>query len=97
MLDHLLTQAGMLIFLAILVEAITEVIKNLFPQTVKDRITYALSILVGVGLAYGMRIDLFGLAGSSGFWVSVMVAGIIASRGANYVSGIMKKIGMLKR
>lgn len=84
------------IFVAILTESLTEIIKNLIPNgVVKDKLTYALSIVVGITLAFAFNLNIFELDGF-GKYVSIVTAGIIASRGANYVNGFLKKFNILR-
>lgn len=86
-----------LLLVAVLSESLTEIVKNIFPNNViKDRITYIISIIVGIGLAFAFDLNLLGLEGIAKY-VSIVAAGLIASRGANYVNGFMKKFDILKR
>lgn len=96
MLSTLLASMTLLLFVAILTESVTEVIKNLFPEgIIQDKATYLLAIIVGVTLAFAFNLDIFGLSGV-GAIVSKVLAGIIASRGANYVNGFMKRFDILR-
>lgn len=95
MIEMILAQVGTLLLIAVLSESLTEIIKNMFSSVVQDKVTYFVSIAVGIVLAYAFGLNLFGLTGA---WqhVSTVSAGLIASRGANYVNGFMKKLGILK-
>lgn len=84
---------GLWLLVAGLTEAITEVIKAILP--VKDKLTYAVSIVVGVGLAIAFGLNPFGLTGIAAY-ASMVAAGILASRGANYLNGWLKKFGITK-
>lgn len=96
MLEVFFASLTLLLVVAILTESVTEIIKNLFPQgAVQDKVTYAISIVVGVALAFGFELNIFGLEGF-GAVVSQILAGIVASRGANYVNGFMKKFEILR-
>ncbi|MCY8197904.1 hypothetical protein MOC90_06080 [Bacillus spizizenii] len=96
MVETLFASATLLLFVAILTESITEVIKNLFPEgVVQDKITYILSIAVGILLAFIFNLEPFGLEGV-GVIVSKVLMGIIASRGANYVNGFLKRFEILR-
>jgi hypothetical protein len=83
------------LMVAFLTESLTEVIKNLFPTVIKDKATYSTSIVIGIVLAYAFGLNIFGLVGA-GVYVSYVVAGVLASRGANYVNGLLSKLGIVK-
>ncbi|KGP82417.1 MULTISPECIES: hypothetical protein [unclassified Paenibacillus] len=82
---------GLWMLVAGLTEAITEVIKKVMP--IKDTGTYAVSIIVGVGLAFAFGLNPFGLTGIAAY-SSTVAAGLLASRGANYLSDWLKKLGI---
>ncbi|WP_434750870.1 hypothetical protein [Paenibacillus amylolyticus] len=82
---------GLWMLVASLTEAITEVIKKAIP--IKDTVTYTVSIIVGVGLAFAFGLNPFGLTGIAAY-SSTVAAGLLASRGANYLSDWLKKIGI---
>jgi len=84
---------AMWLFVAGLTEALTEFVKNLFPK-LKDRGTYGVSILIGIALAFVFGLNPFGLVGI-GAYASTVIAGILASRGANYLNGLLKKFGIV--
>jgi hypothetical protein len=84
---------GLWLLVAGLTEAITEIVKNMFP--VKDKVTYGISIGVGVILAIAFGLNPFGLTGMAAY-TSMVAAGILASRGSNYLNGLLKKLGIVK-
>ncbi|QNR70401.1 hypothetical protein IAQ67_29040 (plasmid) [Paenibacillus peoriae] len=86
---------AMWLFVAGLTEALTELVKNLLPNLVKDKVTYVASIVIGVALAFVFGLNPFGLAGI-GAYASTVIAGVLASRGANYLNGLLKKLGILQ-
>ncbi|WP_432776002.1 hypothetical protein AAFJ72_03080 [Brevibacillus gelatini] len=90
MIDQFVHHATLLAFMAILVEAVTEITKNAFPS-LKDRATYILSIFIGIALSLAFQINPFGLAGN-GYYVSAVLAGLLTSRGANYLNSLVKKL-----
>lgn len=96
MVDVMLSHVAVLLFVAILTESITEIIKSTFNDLIKDKFTYLLSVVVGVVLAFAFNLNLFGLEGQYKY-VSIVAAGLIASRGANYVNGFMKKFDLLRK
>lgn len=84
------------LLVAFLTETLTEILKNMVPNgAVKDKATYGLSIMLGIVLAYAFALNPFALAGVASH-VSTVAAGLIASRGANFVNGFMKKAGIIK-
>lgn len=84
-------------FVAVLTESLTEVVKNAMPNgVVRDRVTYAVSIVIGVVLSFSFDLNIFGLEGFGGY-VAIVSAGLIASRGANFVNGFVKKVGIIKQ
>lgn len=93
--NTILANTALLLVVAILTESVTEVIKSLAPKVIKDKVTYAISIIVGITLAFSFELNLFGLEGYGGY-VSIVFAGLIASRGANYVHDFLKKFDILK-
>lgn len=82
------------LFVAGLTEALTELVKNLIPIGIKDKATYAVSMVIGIALAIAFGLNPFGLVGA-GAYVSMVAAGILASRGSNYLNGLLKKIGII--
>lgn len=95
-LDVLVSSGALLLIVAILTESVTEVIKSIFPKgSIQDKVTYGVSVLVGLVLAFAFHLNIFGLNGF-GEYVSIVFAGLIASRGANYVNGFLKKFDILR-
>ncbi|ALA07187.1 hypothetical protein SECTIM467_57 [Brevibacillus phage SecTim467] len=87
---------AMFILVAFLTETLTEILKNMIPNdTIQDKGTYVLSIVIGVILAYAFALNPFALVGAAKH-VSIVSAGLIASRGANFVNGFMKQVGIIK-
>ncbi len=89
-----ITATGIWILVAGLTEAITEILKNVSPKMFKDKATYSLSIIIGISLSFAFRINPFGLEGWAGY-TSTIATGILASRGANYLNGLLKKLNIL--
>jgi hypothetical protein len=83
------------LLVAFLTEGVTEILKALFPDKIKDRATFFTSVGVGIILAFAFGINPFGLTGF-GAYVTTVAAGILASRGANYLNGFLKKVGVIK-
>ncbi|QQE75738.1 hypothetical protein KDJ56_07305 [Brevibacillus composti] len=83
------------ILVALLTEGVTEILKVLFPDKIKDKATFATSIVVGVALAFSFNLQLFNLSGVGAYFATA-AAGILASRGANYLNGFLKKMDIIK-
>lgn len=78
-----------------LTESVTEILKAIFPDKIKDRATFFTSVGVGIVLAFAFGLNPFGLTGF-GAYATTIAAGVLASRGANYLNGFLKKIGVIK-
>lgn len=91
--DAVVSTVGIWLLVAGLTEAITEIFKQVLPSYIKEKATYGLSIIIGIGLAFAFQLNPFGLNGTAEF-VSTMAAGVLASRGANYLNSLLKKLGM---
>ena len=88
-------KVSLLLVLAILVEALTEYVKNLIHA--RDRngiITQACAMAFGILLCVGSGADLFGMLGIPFRipMIGCVLTGIFASRGANYVSDLITQI-----
>ncbi|HDW3054817.1 TPA: hypothetical protein RMI67_002433 [Bacillus cereus] len=96
LLQSMLENGALLVILAILTESLTEILKNMIPnRTIQDRFTYLLSIFVGISLAFAFNLNFFDLNGY-GKYISIISAGLLASRGANYANGFLKKFDILR-
>ena len=73
-----------LVFLAILIEAVVEQLKDMLP-TMEGSTIRLMSFGVGLLLAFVLKINLFEEAAGSIYWAGVFLAGLICSRGSNYV------------
>ena len=87
-----------ILFLAILCEALISYASIIVVKDENDKkiIKWKViaSIIIGIGLAYTMQVDLFDLVGYEVPipYVGIVLSGIIGSRGSNYVYDIWKKI-----
>lgn len=95
MLDTILASATTLIVLAIITESLTEILKTAIPANVHSQFTFALSIVIGIALAFAFDLSLFGGEGYVEY-AGIVCSGILASRGANYISGFLKKFELVK-
>ncbi|CCF16592.1 putative uncharacterized protein [Brevibacillus laterosporus GI-9] len=96
MTELILEKAQLLILLSFLTESLTEIVKGLFSKWIQDQMTYFISILVGIVLCYSFEMNLFDM---QHIWqhVSIVSAGLIVSRGANYVNIFVKSISVLQK
>jgi len=83
------------VVVALLTESLVEVLKVIFPEKIQDKATFATSMVLGIVLAFAFSLNPFALTGF-GAYVSTVSAGILASRGANYLNGILKQLGVIK-
>lgn len=95
LINTILGNAVLLIVLAVLIEATTEIFNQALPKLVEGRVTYFVSLIVGVALSFVLDVNLFGLQGV-GHYAGVILAGLIASRGANYVNGFLSKFDVIR-
>ena len=86
---------GLLLFIAVLGEAITEALKALIPVKFQGQSTYFLSMAVGIALVFIFKLNLFGLVGNA-MTASMFIVGILVGRGSNYVNGFLKRIGVIQ-
>lgn len=97
MVDAIFQSAVALFVVAILTEAITEILKAVITvEKFRDKVTYFVSIVIGILLAIVLDVNLFGLEDTLGQYVGMVCAGILASRGANYINGFLKKFEIVK-
>lgn len=85
-------EAVAFILLAILIEAIVEILKSLISEGKLNK-SVALSLLVAIPVTVLTGLDLFELAGLpiAVPYVGAALSGIIISRGSNYVSDLVSK------
>lgn len=86
------------IVMAIIVEAMIEYVKTIVGAVEKGEyktaVTQVCAIALAVLLCFAAGADIFAALGIdfSMAWIGTLLTGIFASRGANYVSDIVKKI-----
>lgn len=92
----------LILTMAIVVEALIEYAKSIGKAITdggwKTAVTQCAAIALSIGLCFAVGGDLFAGLGINFAWpwIGVVLTGIIASRGANYVSDFIKKIGTTK-
>lgn len=89
---------AVIIAVAILIEGLVEYGKNIaemfYGGDKKTAITQLVTIAVGVAIAFAFNADLFVPLGLTvNHYIGTVLTGIIMSRGSNYVSDLISKIG----
>lgn len=92
----------LVIVLAIIVEALIEYAKSIYKACAdgdkKAAVTQMAAIVIAIGLCVTTGGDLFAVVGIDfrWRWMGMLLTGIIISRGANYVSDFMNRLGAVK-
>lgn len=89
---------AVIIAVAVLIEGLVEygkTIANMFYEgDRKTGVTQIVTIIIGIGLAFAFSANMFvplGLTVNN--YVGIILTGIVMSRGSNYVSDLITKIG----
>lgn len=93
-----MTQVTGIIAVAILIEGLVEYgksIEKMFSDgEVKSGITQMVTIGIGILLAFAFNVDIFVTVGMGiNHTIGMILTGIIMSRGSNYVSDLIGKLG----
>ena len=89
---------GLILALAVVVEGVVEYAKSIFNMFYKDGVKtamlQALSIAISVLICFAANANLFTALGIvfEWDWIGVLLTGVFASRGANYVSDLIGKL-----
>lgn len=89
---------AIIIGVAILIEGLVEYGKNIadmfYGGDKKTAITQLVTIAVGIAIAFAFNADMFMSLGLTvNHYIGMVLTGIIMSRGSNYVSDLITKIG----
>lgn len=89
---------ALVIAVAILIEGLVEYGKNIaemfYGGDKKTAITQLVTIVVGIVLAFAFNADMFIPLGLTvNHYIGMVLTGIVMSRGSNYVSDLIGKIG----
>lgn len=89
---------AIIIAVAILIEGLVEYGKNIadmfYGGDKKTAVTQIITIIVGVALAYAFNADMFIPLGLTvNHYIGMVLTGIVMSRGSNYVSDLIGRIG----
>lgn len=71
--------------LAVLGEAATETIKTVIPAQLSEQGTKVIALVVNVALAATLDISILGASTPATHYVGMFLAGLVASRGSNYI------------
>lgn len=80
-----LVAVGTLVLLAVLCEAVTEQLKDLLPEEAPPNVKRLISLGVGLVLAVLLKVSLFEGATGSVQIAGIILAGLLCSRGSNYI------------
>lgn len=95
-MDIIITNTATLVLLAVLCEAVTESLKDIVPSDLTPQAKRGMSLLVGLALAALLQISLFANATGSMYIAGIILAGLLCSRGANYVHDLAGMIAATK-
>ncbi|MGL4674106.1 MAG: hypothetical protein ACRCXK_04520 [Wohlfahrtiimonas sp.] len=96
-LEQLATLFGMVLALTVVVEAITENINDLCNQLFKRKPPARLTaVILSVGGAVYLKVDLLTAINGDHTLLGMVLTGLIASRGANYVNDHLSIKKLLK-
>lgn len=89
---------AIIIAVAILIEGLVEYGKNIvdmfYGGEKKTAITQIVTIIVGIALAFAFNADMFVPLGLTvNHYIGMVLTGIVMSRGSNYVSDLIGRIG----
>ena len=89
---------AIIIAVAILIEGLVEYGKNItdmfYGVEKKTAITQIVTIIVGIALAFAFNADMFVPLGLTvNHYIGMVLTGIVMSRGSNYVSDLIGRIG----
>lgn len=89
---------AVIIAVAILIEGLVEYGKNIadmfYGGDKKTAITQIVTIVIGIALAFAFSADMFIPLGLTvNHYVGMVLTGIVMSRGSNYVSDLISRIG----
>jgi len=83
-----------LLSLAAVTEAIVEIIKTAVPVNFSDNGKTVLALAVSVALAFVFNVSLISVSGPT-YFVGVLLAGLVSSRGSNYIHSLANVLGGL--
>lgn len=75
-----------LLFIAFLVETVVEILKVvIIGERMHSKFLYLLSMLIGIVLAFALKVSLFNSEIQFVYIIGVIICGLVASRGSNYI------------
>lgn len=89
-------QLGLVVFL---VEASTETVKAVAKDRLgfNGKVEFYIALAIGMAAAVALKISLFETSNVYIFYAGALLAGAIASRGANHMHDILRMLGSLRR
>ena len=74
-----------LLILGVLIEAVIQVVKPLLPSKLSENGILFLSMALGVIFALTLKVSIFANVGNEVVYAGSVIAGMIASRGSNFI------------
>lgn len=87
--------AAKLITIAILVEAVVELIKSFVPVSLTSKQKQLIALVCGLGASFMFNITLLGTANTAITYTGIVLAGLVISRGSNFAHEFIKIIEVL--
>lgn len=87
--------AAKLITVAILVEAVVELIKSLLPVSLTSKQKQLIALICGLGASFIFNITLLGTASTAITYTGIVLAGLVISRGSNFAHEFIKIVETL--
>lgn len=79
-----------LLFIAFLTEATVEILKNFVIRAkMSELFVYLISVVIGILLAIALQVSLFTKENFFAYCVGIVICGLVASRGSNYVHNFL--------
>lgn len=76
----------MLLLVAFLTETFVECIKNFVIQSkMSANVTNGVAAIFGIVMSFVLKVSLFTESNTAAYYIGIVICGLVASRGANYV------------
>lgn len=98
-IDNIIYPLATLLVVSALTEAVVEMLKSIVPKPFSESGKRILALLISVFLSLVLKVSLFNITGPA-YYVGVLLAGLIASRGSNFIhefAKILEAIPLKKR
>lgn len=87
-IESLIYPVASLLGIAVLTEATVEMVKTLVPKPITDSAKRVIAMLLAVIFSAVLNVSLFD--DGNAYYIGVILAGMIASRGSNYIHSLSK-------